>query len=107
MKKSEFEKCNMVYLKIALMKRVMRLGKKRKLSPRFIGDFEILERIEYLAYCLALSPKLASVHNVLYVSMLSKYMLSSSHVLSYESRKIQEELCTKRILLVKILWKCN
>ena len=56
------------------MKRVMRFGKKGKLSPRYIGPFEILERIGDVAYKLALPPSLASVHHVVHVSILKKYI---------------------------------
>ncbi|KAL5551009.1 hypothetical protein UlMin_001185 [Ulmus minor] len=41
----EFQVGDLVFLKVAPMKGVMRFGKKGKLSPRFIGPFEILERI--------------------------------------------------------------
>ena len=41
----EFSVGDMVFLKVAPMKGVMRFGKKGKLSPRFIGPFEILERV--------------------------------------------------------------
>ena len=56
------------------MKRVMRSGKKGKLSPRYIGPFEILERIGDVAYKLALPPSLDSVHNFFHVLMLKKYI---------------------------------
>ena len=51
----------------------MRFGKKGKLSPRFVGPFEILKRIGKVAYELTLLPTLAGVHNVFHVSMLRKY----------------------------------
>lgn len=54
---------------------VMRFGKKGKLSPRFIGPFEILRRIGTLAYELALPSNLQQIHNVFHVSMLRKYKL--------------------------------
>ena len=74
------------------MKAIMRFGKKGKLSPRFIGPFEILERVGDLAYRLALPPNLSSVHNVFHVSMLKKYIFDPTHVLSYDPLKIQEDL---------------
>ena len=40
----------MVFLKVASMKGVLRFGRKGKLSPQFIGPFEILERIGPVAY---------------------------------------------------------
>ena len=48
----------------------MRFRKKGKLSPRFIGPFEILERVGVVAYKIALPPNLAIVHNVFHISML-------------------------------------
>ena len=52
---------------------VVRFGKRGKLSPRFIGSFEILEMIGTVAYRLALPPCMSGVHEVLHVSMLRKY----------------------------------
>ncbi|KAL5538397.1 hypothetical protein UlMin_045742 [Ulmus minor] len=80
----EFQVGDSVFLKVAPMKGVMRFGKKGKLSLRFIGPFEILERIGKVAYKLALPPELSSVHNVFHVSMLKKYVSDSSHVLEHE-----------------------
>ena len=47
-------------------------GKRGKLSPRYIGPFEVLERVGIVAYRLALPPSLSSVHDVFHVSMLRK-----------------------------------
>lgn len=58
----EFEVGDMVFLKVALMKGVLRFRRKGKLSPRFIETFEILERIGPVAYMLALPPSLSTVH---------------------------------------------
>jgi len=60
----EFQVGDLVFLKIAPFKGVMRFGKKGKLSPRYIGPFEILERVGNVAYKLALPQELAYVHNV-------------------------------------------
>ena len=59
---------------------VVRPGKRGKLSPRFIGPFEILERIGVVAYRLALPPNMSGVHEVFHVSMLQKYTPDPSHV---------------------------
>ena len=57
---------------------VVRFGKCGKLSPRFIGPFEILERVGTVAYWLALPPIMSGVHKVFHVSMLQKY--TAAHV---------------------------
>ena len=51
-----FEVGDRVFLKISPRRGLMRFGKSGKLSPRFIGPFEILERIGEVAYRLALPP---------------------------------------------------
>ncbi|KZV37994.1 hypothetical protein F511_30281 [Dorcoceras hygrometricum] len=58
-----FEIGDHVFLKVAPMKGVMRFGRKGKLSPRFVGPFQILEKIGTLAYRLALPPEMSAVHN--------------------------------------------
>ena len=62
---------------------VVRFGKHEKLSPRFIGPFEILERIGVVAYRLALPPSMSYVHEVFHVSMLHKYTPDPAHVVDW------------------------
>ncbi|WMV28793.1 hypothetical protein MTR67_022178 [Solanum verrucosum] len=50
----EFEVNDWVYLKVSPMKGVMRFGKKGKLSPRYIGPYCIVKRIDNVAYELEL-----------------------------------------------------
>ncbi|KAL4016656.1 hypothetical protein IC575_024310 [Cucumis melo] len=69
----EFKVGDMVFLKVAPMKGVLRFAKKGKLSPRFVGPFEILERIGPVAYRLAL-PHRSAVHDVFHISMPRKYV---------------------------------
>ena len=64
-------------------RRVVRFGKRGKLSPRFIGPFEILERIGAVAYRLALPPNMYGVHEVFHVSMLRKYTPDPAHVVDW------------------------
>ncbi|XP_022149797.1 uncharacterized protein LOC111018144 [Momordica charantia] len=118
----EFDVGDHVFLCVAPVKGVLRFGKKGKLSPRFIGPFEILERIGPVAYRLALPPSLSAVHNVFHVSMLRKYVHDPSHVLDYEPLQVDETLCYKEVPigivaretkvlrnrvidLVKVLWR--
>ncbi|WMV58068.1 hypothetical protein MTR67_051453 [Solanum verrucosum] len=68
----EFEVNDWVYLKISPMKGVMRFGKKGKLSPHYVGQYQILRRIDKVAYELELPNDLASVHPIFHVSLLKK-----------------------------------
>ena len=61
-----------MFLKVSPMKGIMRFGKKGNLAPRFLGPYEIIERIGNVAYKLALPPALALIHNVFHVSLLRK-----------------------------------
>ena len=62
---SEFETGDLVFLKVVPMKGILRLERTGKLSPKFIGPFEILEQVGLVAYKLALPPALSKVHDVL------------------------------------------
>ena len=66
----EFEIGDHVFLKVMPKRGVVKFGKGWKLSTRFIGPFEILERIGTVAYRLALPPSMSGVHEVFHVSML-------------------------------------
>ena len=76
----EFEVGDHVFLKVMPKRGVVRFGKRGKLSPRFIGPFEILERVGTVAYRLALPPSMSSVHEVFHVSMLRRYTLDPVHI---------------------------
>ena len=77
----EYEVGDKVFLKASPLRKVLRFGKKGKLSPRFIGPCEVLERIGLVAYRLALPPELAKLYDVFHVSMLRKYRSDESHIL--------------------------
>ena len=78
----EYDVGDKVFLKVSPWRKILRFGKKGQLSPRFIGPYEILERIILVAYRLALPLELAKLHNVFHVSMLLKYCSNESHILS-------------------------
>ena len=100
----------------------MRFENKGKLSPRYIGPYEIIERVGPLAYKLALPPELSRIHNVFYVSMLRRYRSDPSHMikdleveiadnLSYVEEAIKvvdyrvKQLRKWEIPMVKVFWK--
>ncbi|KAJ9566156.1 hypothetical protein OSB04_002122 [Centaurea solstitialis] len=68
----EFQVGDRVLLKVSPWKGLLRFGKKGKLSPRFVGPFEILERIGPVAYRLDLPPELSTIHDTFHVSNLKK-----------------------------------
>ena len=62
---------------------MVKFGKQGKLSSRYIGPFEVLERVGTVAYRLELPPSLSSVHAVFHVSMLRKYTSNPTHVVDW------------------------
>ena len=66
----EFEVDDHVFLKVMPKRGVIRFGKRGKLSLRYIGPFEVLERVGAIAYRLAFPLSFSSVHEVFHVSML-------------------------------------
>ena len=53
------------------------------LSSRFVGPFDILERVGTVACQLALPPSMSGVHEVFHVSMLRKYTPDPAHVVDW------------------------
>ncbi|GJT80615.1 putative reverse transcriptase domain-containing protein [Tanacetum coccineum] len=74
----EFEVGDKVLLKVSPWKGVMRFGKKGKLAPRYVGPFEILERIGPVAYRLRLPNELSEVHDTFHVSNLKKCLADAN-----------------------------
>ena len=101
---------------------VDRFGKRGKLSSRFIGPFEILERVGTTAYRLALPPNMSGVHEVFHVSMLQMYTPDPSHVVDWGEIEVDTDgtfeegpvcimdsrdqvLRRKTVRLVRVLWR--
>ncbi|KAD6795869.1 hypothetical protein E3N88_06765 [Mikania micrantha] len=118
----EFNVGDKVFLKVSPCKGIHRFGLKGKLSPKFIGPFEVLEQVGEVSYRLALPPQLSHVHNVFHVSLLRGYNYHPLHIVNYPIQEIQEDLTyeeipetildrqervmrRKTIPFVKILWK--
>ena len=87
-----FEVGDKVFLKVSPWKGVARFGKKGKLSPRYIGPYEILEKVGPVAYKLALPSELAQIHNMFHVSMLRRYRSDPSHIISGQPIEIKDNL---------------
>ncbi|KAL8121324.1 hypothetical protein AgCh_018164 [Apium graveolens] len=121
-KDMEFEVGEAVLLKVSPWKGLSRFGKKGKLSPRYVGPFEILKRVGKVAYELALPPHMQHIHNVFHVSMLKRYSPDSNHVIEYDPIEIQPDLSfveqpvqildkkervlrNKFVSLVRVLWR--
>ena len=100
---------------------VVKFSKRGKLSSRFVGPFDILDRVGTVAYWLELPQSLSSVHEVFHVSMLRKYTPDPTHVVdwgelivdangTFEEGPVRimdsrdQVLRCKTVRLVKVLW---
>ena len=96
--------------------------KKGQVSPRFIGPYEVIEKVGLMAYRLILPSASEKICNVFHVPMLRRYRSDTSHVVSsetielrpdltYEEEPVEilawevKELRNKKIMLVKVLWR--
>ena len=118
----EFEVGDHIFLKVMPKIGVIRFGKRGKLSPRFIGPFEILERVGTVAYRLALPTRMSGVHEVFHFSMLRRYTPDPAHVVDWGEIEVDtygtfeegpvciidsrdQVLRRKTVRLVRVLWQ--
>ena len=118
----EFQVGDHVFLRVSPRKGVFRFSKNGKLAPRYIGPFEIPQRVGEVAYRLALPPQLFGIHDVFHVSLLRKYEPDVSHILDWQELNLQKNMkyeewpreildAQERVLrnivipLVKVLWE--
>nr|KYP62811.1 Transposon Ty3-G Gag-Pol polyprotein [Cajanus cajan] len=117
----EFAEGEHVFLKVTLTSGVGRALKARKLTPRFVAPYQIIQRVGPVAYRLALPPSLSNLHDVFHISQLRKYVYDPNHVVELDDVQVKEnltyeklpvavvdhklkELRDKSISLVKVLW---
>jgi hypothetical protein len=79
-----------VFLKVKANRSSLKLGNCSKLTTRFCGPFEILERIRLVAYILAL-PTSIIVHTLFHVSFLKKYILDPNHLIYWNVIQVEQE----------------
>ena len=101
---------------------MVKFGKRDKLSPRFIGPFEILQRVGIIAYRLALPPSISGVHKVFHVSILQRYTTDPAYVVDWGEIEVDTDgtfeegpvcimdsrdqvLRCKTVRLVRVLWR--
>ncbi|GJS78833.1 hypothetical protein Tco_0728714 [Tanacetum coccineum] len=89
----EFEVGDHVMLKVSPWKGVVRFGKKGKLAPRYVGLFEILERIGPVAYRLRLPKEFSGVHDTFHMSNLKKCLADASMHVPLNEIKVDKTLC--------------
>ncbi|GJY23320.1 putative reverse transcriptase domain-containing protein [Tanacetum coccineum] len=118
----EFSVGDYVLLKVSPWKGVVRFGKNGKLVPRFVGPFEIIEKVGLVAYRLDFPEELDGVHDTFHVSNLKKCLADPTLQVPIDEIRVDEKLNFveepveimerefkklkwSRISIVKVRWK--
>ena len=88
----EFEVGDHVYLKVSPMKGVQRFGVKRKLAPRYVGPYPIIEKSGNVAYKIELPYEMRAIFNVFHVSQLKKCLRVPEERVSLQDVKLRSDL---------------
>jgi len=88
----EFQVGDRVLLKVSPWKGTIRFGKRGKLSPRYIGPFEILARVGPVAYQLNLPQELSNIHDTFHVSNLKKCIADETLVIPLVEARVNDKL---------------
>ncbi|KAI3780239.1 hypothetical protein L2E82_10210 [Cichorium intybus] len=88
----EFQVGDRVLLKVSPWKGMIRFGKRGKLNPRYIRPFDILARIDPVAYKLQLPQELSNVHSTFHVSNLKKCLSDETLVIPLDEIEVNENL---------------
>ncbi|GKC25211.1 hypothetical protein Tco_1027361 [Tanacetum coccineum] len=88
----KFSVGNYVLLKVSPWKGVVRFGKKGKLAPRFVGPFEIIEKVGPVAYRLDLPEELDGVHDTFHVLNLKECLVDPTLQLPLDEIRVDDRL---------------
>ncbi|GJY20287.1 hypothetical protein Tco_0392853 [Tanacetum coccineum] len=88
----EFSVGDKLLLKVSPWKGVVHFGKRSKLSPRYVGPFEVVERVGHVAYRLRLSQELVGIHETFHVSNQKKCLADVNLHVPLEEIRIGDKL---------------
>ncbi|XP_051117327.1 uncharacterized protein LOC127242037 [Andrographis paniculata] len=98
-REGQYQSGDFILIKVSPMKGIRRFGIKGKLSLRYVGPYEILDRVGDWAYRLALPNFMERIHNVFHVSQLRRYVADPSHILSPDELELNEDLSSEEMPL--------
>ncbi|GKG18430.1 hypothetical protein Tco_0372728, partial [Tanacetum coccineum] len=91
-KRLEFSVGDCVLLRVSPWKGVVRFRKKRKLAPRFVGPFEIVEKVGIVAYRLRLPEEMNGVHDTFHMSNLKKCLADPTQQVPLDEIQVDAKL---------------
>lgn len=77
-----------VLLRVKPHKISIKVGKSSQLVLCFIGPFEVVKKVNLVAYQIVLLPALVKMHYVFHVSYLKRYMIRDNHVIEWNALKV-------------------
>nr|GEV16979.1 putative reverse transcriptase domain-containing protein [Tanacetum cinerariifolium] len=83
---------DMVMLKVSPWKGVICFGRRRKLNPRYVGPFKIMDRVVPVAYKLELPRELQGIYNTFHVSNLKKCLTDKNLIIPLEEIQLDNKL---------------
>eukprot|EP00253_Pinus_taeda_P007714 PITA_07714 len=86
----EYQVRDQGYIRVRAKKSTLQWTRCAKLAPQFCGPFQILARIELVAYQLAL-PSHFRVHDVFHVYLLKKYIYDPKHFINWQDIQVESE----------------
>jgi len=92
MKPIEFAVGDHVYIKVSPMKGVQRFRVKRKLAPRYVGPYQILEKKGNVAYKVQLLVELRAIFPIFHVSQLKKCLRVPEERVKVRDIKLKSDL---------------
>jgi hypothetical protein len=87
-----FQVRDFVYLKVSPMKGMQRFGAKKKLGPRYVGPYQIIERKGGVAYKIQLPEDMITIFLVFHVSQLNKCLSVPEERVEVKDLKIGSDL---------------
>ncbi|GKA26216.1 hypothetical protein Tco_0712325 [Tanacetum coccineum] len=117
----EFSVGDYILLKVSPWKGVVRFGKKDKLAPRFVGPFEIIEKVGHVAYRIDLPEEMNDIHDTFHMSNLKKCLADPTQKVPLDENQVEaklnfveepveilerefKKLKRSRIAIVKVRW---
>ncbi|GJS77441.1 putative reverse transcriptase domain-containing protein [Tanacetum coccineum] len=88
----EFSVGDKVLLKVSPWKGAVRFGKRSKLLPRYVGLFEVVERVGHVSYRFRLPQELVGIHDTFHVSNLKKFLADVNLHVPLKEIKIDDKL---------------
>ena len=98
-KSLEFQEGYHVFLRITPVTGVGRVLKSKKLTPHFIGPYQITKKVGEVAYQVTQLPSLSNLHEVFHVSQPRKFVHDPSHIIQMDELHMRDNMTVETLPL--------